>query len=175
MSDVTAVVSKGFEFVADALGRFRITRTRLNLLGVPGVVVPLDDSVDLEDITGDLADLIPKVSISVAAEDSDAISVTIQALDARGNNLADEVLVRCWLSDTALAAETGTAPNTSFAPTTGTLVETVTAKKHLIVLTNSSGVAVVKVDNAGGSTHSWYLNVVVANKVFSSGVITITI
>lgn len=175
MSDVNGVVVPGYQFAADAQKRFRVTKTRLNLLGSPTVVVPLADAVDLEDITGDLAALIRGVDIDVGTEASDKIDVTLQAQDARGVDLEEYTLLLCWLSDAAYGAATGTVPNTDATITTGVEIQEVVSKKQFLVLTDATGKAVMRVDNTGGSTHTWYLNVVIGGRVYVSDAITITI
>ena len=176
MSLVTASVSVGYTFVSDVLGRILILKDRLNSLGTPTVVVDLADAVATGDLTSALSNLIAKPTFTVGAESSDAIEVTIQMKNTKSESVAQTQKLRVWLADTPKAGETATTPSGDLTVTTGTELKEVTSKEQLIALTNSSGVAVIKVDQSGGATHTWYLNAVGADGiVYASGAITITI
>ena len=157
MSLVTTTVTAGYTFVKDAQNRILILMDRLNSLGLPTVIVDMADAIATADLTTALANFIGYPTFSVAAESSDAISVTIQMKNAKAENLASVQALRVWLSDTSKGGETATTPSTGFTVTTGTQLKEVTASEHLMVLTNASGVAVVKADQTGGATHTWYV------------------
>lgn len=109
-------------------------------------------------------------SFTVGAEAADVITVTVQLKDADATNLAAATLCQVWLSDTAGAAVTGTAPSGAVTVTTGTLKSSITAKTDLWVASNASGAIVITIEEAGART--WYLNLEFQGKVSSSGAIT---
>ena len=176
MSLVTCTVSAGYTFVKDAQNRILMLADRLNSLGKPTVTADLVDSVAGADLSNAMANNIAYPSFTVGAESSDTIAVTIQMLNIKAQNLANVQCLRVWLSDSSKGGETATSPNTSFTVTTGTQLKEITAKEHLMVLTNASGVAVVLVNNTSGSTHTWYVCVqALDGTVYASGAVTITI
>jgi len=176
MSTTSATVTACQVFVADGAGSIQPTLATLNALGIPVVTMTLDGVVTSTDLNAALSNLIPKAAFTVGAEASDAISVTIQIQNTQSTAITQYFAFRAWLSDTAYAGETATTPATGFTVTTGTQLQIITASEHLYVETDTDGVAVLKVDHAGGgSSHTWYLNVVVGNRVYVSGAITITI
>jgi len=175
MTTLNCTVLSGHTFVPDSQARIRITSTRLNELGLPTVTANLAGLIAAADLATALAAKIIGADISVAAEVSDAIDVTVQIQNAVGSDITGRHSFRCWLSDSEYGGETGTAPATGLSVTTGTQIKSVTANKQLIVETDASGTAVINVDNATGSTHSWYLMVELQNIVTASTVITITI
>ena len=186
MSIISATVTRGITYVEDSLGRVLQTKDRLHQLGKPTVNVTLTNLIAAEDLKANsvtsaklsaaVQALIGKVKISVGLEASDAILVTAQVQDANDADLSGYFLLDCWLSDTAVgSAPTGTPPETSFTPTTGTIQQTVTAKKHIKVITDSTGKAILNVNNTSGVTDSWYLNVNISGKVYIGAIITIAI
>lgn len=186
MSVISAAVTRGITYTEDSQGRILQTKERLHQLGTPTVTVELTGLVASEDLQSGsvvaaklsdvIQDLLSKVELTVGAEASDAIEVTIQKKDAADNNLAEYGEFECWLSDSNTGGgETSSAPNTSFSVTTGTELEEVTSKIRLKVITDSNGTAKVTVDNTGGGTDTWYLNVSYNGKVYISDAITITI
>lgn len=80
-------------------------------------------------------------------------SVTIQAKDAAGNDLAARCLVRTWTSGRA-GADMGApaAIDTDYSVTTGTEIEEVTADGDYIVLTDASGTIVMDADDTQDGT-----------------------
>lgn len=115
------------------------------------------------------ADDAPTGSISVGNESNDIITVTVQIEDAVGAALSERCLIRAWLSNSAYGPETPMAP-VSFTVTTGTLLETVTAAKHLTAITDSAGQVIFDVNKVGG--HTYYLNVEFDGKIVASSAIT---
>ena len=175
MSDITCTVIPGYVLAPDASGKAWLTYVRLNQLGVPTVTVSLAGVVAAADLATALSAKILGPDISVAAEVSDAISVTVQMQNAVGSDVAGRFAFRCWLSDSAHGALTGTAPNTDTTITTGVEIQEVVSKTHFIVETDADGTAVIKIDNAVGATHSWYLMAEIQGIVTASAIITITV
>jgi hypothetical protein len=133
-------------------------------------VAEFSGAVAAGDLSDAVQDAIPDVDISVGAEASDAIAVTVQVRDGAGNNRSGLFLLRCWLSDTAGGGETSTSPSGGTAVTTGTLLKAHTADRHLVAITDSAGVAVLTLMEAGAAT--WTVNAEFDGVVYSSGAVT---
>lgn len=159
-NNINAAVTPGYNWVKDANNQFQITDDRLNLAASPTVTVPIDE------------DYLPIISISVGAESSDIILVTAQVQSILSNNSSHNFVLRAWLSDTESGGETGTEPDGTVSWTTGTTLETVTAKKRWKVITNSSGAAVLSIENT--TTDTWYLNIELDGRVWVSDGIAFT-
>ena len=175
MSELNCTVTPGYTFTPTAQFWIWLTHTKLNQAANPTVTVPMDGLVAPADLTTALSAKIVAPDITVAAEVSDAVSVTIQMQNSVASDITGYHLLRCWLVDAAYGALTGTEPNTDVTITTGVEVQEVVSKKHFIVQTDSDGVAVIKVDNTAGTTDSWYLMVEIQGKVLASAIITITV
>jgi len=175
MSDITCSVTAGYVLSPDASGKVWLTYVRLNQLGVPTVTVSTTGVIAAADLITALSAKIISPDITVGAEVSDAISVTVQMQNSVGSDITGRHAFRCWLSDTEYGAETGTVPFADLTVTTGTLIKEITVDKQQYVITDGDGEAVIKVDNAGGSTDSWYLMIELQGIVTASSIITITI
>jgi hypothetical protein len=112
------------------------------------------------------------VSIVVGAEAADVINVALQVEDAEGNALAEQKSFLAWLSDTAVAALTGTAPSAGTAiGTDGIIIVEHTAETLFELLTDSAGVLDLDIGEAGIDT--WFLNIRLADgSIVSSATIT---
>lgn len=109
--------------------------------------------------------------LAVAVEDADVIAVTVQMVDANGDDLAAAYSFRAWLSDTAGAAVTADPPSGGTAATTGVILAEYTAQVDMEVVTNASGVFVLAITEAGVDT--WFMNVrLPSGLVVSSAAIT---
>jgi hypothetical protein len=101
---------------------------------------------------------IPSVEFTVGAEATDVINVALQVVDAQGMALALQLALLAWLSDTAGAALTATAPSAGTAiGTDGTIIVEHTAETLMELLTDADGVLDLDIGEAGADT--WYLNV----------------
>lgn len=109
-------------------------------------------------------------SFTAAAEATNAIAVTIQLKDVNGTNLAAKTACKVWLSDTAAAAPSGTAPNGSTSFTTGTTLKEVTTKVLWDVVTDSAGRLVLNITDSGAPT--FYVNVACGAVIASSSAVT---
>jgi hypothetical protein len=110
-------------------------------------------------------------TLSVGAEDTNAIPVTIQLKDQTGTNLAAKCRATVWLSATAAATTTGlTAPNGTVSFTTGTLLKEVTTKVMWEVVTDATGKLVLSIGDSG--TPTFYVNVAVGAVIASSAAVT---
>jgi len=133
-------------------------------------VAEFSGSVDVGDLSVALQDAIPDVTIAVGTGAANAIAVTVQVRDAADNNRAGLFLLRCWLSDTAGGGETTTSPSGGTAVTTGTLVTAHTADRHLVAVTDATGLAVLTLTEAGART--WFVNAEFDGVVYSSVAVT---
>lgn len=123
------------------------------------------------ELTNALAALIQGTpDFTVGAEAANVISVTVQLKDCDATNLGAAHVVQAWLSNAAGGAVTGTAPSGAVSATTGTIIREWTSKTHMALASDSSGVIVLSIEEAGAAT--WYLNVEYQGKLFSSGAIT---
>jgi hypothetical protein len=141
-------------------------------LGGP-VTAIADDAVDTAQLHDNVADLVPKVTISVGQESGNTIAVTIQVQDCQGNNNANRFLGHAWLSNSQYGSETSTAPSGTVSWTSGTQLAEITAKKRWSVITNSSGQAVLSIGESGSAT--WYLNVEIDGRVYAGSAITFAV
>lgn len=152
------------------------------------IVYPGDEDGAGSVITADIADLavtagklaaavaaaIPGTpSLTVAAQASTHRDVTIQLKDITGTALAAKAQARVWLSDTAGGAPTATAPDGGAVVQTGTQVAAITADKVLDVVSDATGVIVVRLTESGTGPTTWFVNVAIGNQVASSAAVAI--
>lgn len=102
-----------------------------------------ESSISSDDLDAALRAAIPSCSLQVGGEVSDNIDVTVQVNDAAGAPLAAVTLLRLWVGDADFGGECQTAPSGGISVQTGTLLTTVTANKHLLLLTGANGAAVL--------------------------------
>ncbi len=119
--------------------------------------------------TADSAKIAGTPTIALGAEASHAIVATITLKDLAGTTKAAVSRATVWISDTAGAAPSGTAPNGATSITTGTQLKEVTTKVLFDVLSNSSGVIAVTVTNT--TALNFYVNVAYGGVVVSSAVL----
>lgn len=114
----------------------------------------------------------PGVEITVAAEGGDVINVSVQVKDGSNVDLAQQLSFFAWLSDTAGAAATATAPSAGVAVgTDGVIIVEHTAEIVFELLTDADGLIDLDIGEAGVDT--WFLNVRLAGgTVVSSTAIT---
>jgi hypothetical protein len=77
-------------------------------------------------------------------------------------------VLRCWLADTKGGGETGQAPD-SVTFDSGTVLQTVTTKKHYLIVAPASGVVSVTVGYGG--EHNWYWAAARHGRVYYSSVL----
>lgn len=98
------------------------------------------------------------VEFTVGVEGGDVINVALQVVDAEGADLAAAKSFLAWLSDTAGAEPTTTAPSAgTIIGTDGFIVYEPLADIVLELLTDSDGVLDLDIEEAGVDT--WFLNV----------------
>ena len=115
---------------------------------------------------------IPTIEFTVGGEVSDVINVALQVVDSGGIALAQQLSFLAWLSDTAGAAVTASAPSVGTAiGTDGVIIVEHTAETLMELLTDADGVLDLDIEEAGVDT--WYLNVrLPGGSIVSSGAIT---
>jgi hypothetical protein len=115
---------------------------------------------------------IPSVEFTVGAEAAQVINVALQVVDAQGIALAQQLTLLAWLSDTAGAALTGTAPDGgAVIGTDGVIIVEHTAATLFELLTDADGAVDLDLTESGVDT--WYLNVrLPGGAIVSSGAIT---
>ena len=102
-----------------------------------------------------------------------AAQINIDVGDESGNTIATSILavtgtyslLECWLADDPGGGETAFAP-TSVTWNTGTVLQTITANKHYLIVTPYTGVADVSVNYTGGRI--WYWAVCRQGRVYYS-------
>ena len=102
------------------------------------------------------------VTMSVAAEDSDDVVVTITLTDGKGDALTARAAIDFYLSDAADGLDiTGTAPDGGLAVGTDQNIVEHTTSIAGILYSDASGAITLTVTESG--TDAWYLNVVDAH------------
>ncbi len=96
-------------------------------------------------------------------------TLTVQAQDADGNDLADNVLFRAWIGG---ADDFGTDSINSVTVATGTNKEEVGANAEYLVITDSSGLAELTLNPTGDGNH--YAWCELGGRIYASGEIAIS-
>lgn len=122
-----------------------------------------------------LASRVANAEITVAAEDSDSITVSIQLVDGNGDDLAEVGYVSCILSDAATGIGLCvTAPDTVAAGTDGEILLEHVANKYFTVQSEADGDIDIAIGENGADT--WYLAVILPDGTHVvSGAITFTV
>lgn len=135
-------------------------------LGFEGV--PQDGAVTAAKLAAAVQAKVPGTNtLTAAAQAATHRDVTIQLKDIAGANVAAKTVARVWLSDAAAGAPTASAPDVGFTVQTGVLLAAITANKVLDVISDATGVIVVRIDHAGADT-TWFVNVAVGAALASS-------
>jgi hypothetical protein len=115
---------------------------------------------------------IPSVEIIVGVEVPNVINVTLQVVDAQGIALALQLAFLAWLSDTAGAAVTSSAPSVGTSiGTDGVIIVEHTAETLFELLTDDDGALDLDIEEAAADT--WFLNVrLPGGAIVSSAAIT---
>jgi hypothetical protein len=109
-------------------------------------------------------------TLAVGAESANHIDVTVTLKDIAGTTLAAVAPATVWVSDTAGAAPSATAPDGGTSVQTGTQLKAVTAGVLLDVLSSSAGVIVVRLTESTAKTY--FVNVAVGGLIASSAAVT---
>jgi predicted RecA/RadA family phage recombinase len=120
-------------------------------------------------LAASVQDRIAQLSVSATDNGDGTATLTIQAQDAGGNSLADNVFVRTWVGG---ADDFGVDAITGVTASTGTVVHSHTANGDVDVVTDATGLAELALDNGGaGSIYAWCE---LGGRIYASGEIAIT-
>ena len=104
------------------------------------------------------ANVVGKVTFSIAAELADSITVSLQLQDANGRDLAVRGSVQAYLSDDANGdSVTATAPDTVAGGTDGIVMESISNKLMTLVSEADGDIDIAIGENAATT---WYLVVI---------------
>jgi hypothetical protein len=117
---------------------------------------------------GDLHDLLPSLNVTAGQESDDKRTITIQARDAAGNDLAERVLVRVWIATADYAAPS--AEGNTVTVQTGTTYETETANAAYKLISDADGKVEIAVTISGAASR--YVFAEIDGTVYSSGEVT---
>ncbi len=126
-------------------------------------------AVPIGALEDDVQDAVPTLSISVGAEAGDVIQVSAQWKDLAGNNLVRRLAGLVYLSDSANAAPSATAPSGGWAAGTGYKIVDHTA--NLVGEFATDGNGLMRVDVTHSGVRTWYLHVVANDRVWASGAV----
>lgn len=146
--------------IATALAQLRapLGRSESELLAHADLIRTLADRL--------APDYAAQVMLDVGNEVFDSVTTTIRT------GLGTYSLLRCWLADSVGGGET-TSPPTSVTWGGGAVVlQTITANRHYLVLTPTTGVATAAVNFSGART--WYWGVSRYARVFYSSQVKLT-
>jgi len=122
-----------------------------------------------DSLSASVQDRIAQLSVSAADNADGTGTLTVQAQDAGGNDLADNVLTRIWVGT---ADDLGKDAINSMTIATGTEKEEVTANAEYLAITTDAGLAEVTLDlTADGSVYAWCE---LGGRIYSSGEIAIS-
>jgi hypothetical protein len=128
-----------------------------------------DNTITVAKLAAAVQDLLVELSIAAVDGTNGTATVTIQAKDAEGNDLADTVMLRVW---TGGADDYGVDALTGITASTGTVVNSHTANGDVDVVTDENGTAVLAMNNGvAGSIYVW---AAIQGRVYASGEIAIT-
>ncbi len=116
-----------------------------------------------------LASIFGTPKLTVAAQSSTHIDVTIQLKDAAGAPLKTAAKATIWLSDTA-GAVPGSAPSGAVTFTAGTVLKEVTTKVLHEVVSTAAGLITIRIIGTAATTT--YVNVAAGTKSAASTAVT---
>jgi hypothetical protein len=133
-------------------------------MGLPDIPIP-EDFYDGATRKEQVIAVAAKGRAPTAAEIAQTVTLRgdlgIQVVDLEGNAIAEPALVRVWYAATAGGVPSAT--NNTVAVQTGTTIQAVTANAHLLVLTNASGAAELRVTITGAASR--FAHVEIGGKV----------
>jgi len=90
--------------------------------------------------------------VNAAAEVANARTVTIQLKEYAANLTSEARLVRVWIGDAANGAECAAAPDGGVVFGSGTVIQTITAGKHWMVMSTAAGVITLTLTESTAKT-----------------------
>ncbi len=120
-------------------------------------------------LSASVQDRIAYLDVSAVDNEDGTGTLTVQAKDAAGNDLAENVLTRIWVGT---ADDLGADAINGVTLATGTEHEEVTANSEYLAITTDAGLAEVTLDLASdGSVYAWCE---LGGRIYSSGEIAIS-
>lgn len=174
MTTANCAVTAGYTYTKDSDGKFQITLTNLNKLGIPVVTVNLADKIATADIIAlavtaaklenTVADAILTATATVgnSVARANPIQVALQIKDIQGNALAQQCVVQWWLSNAASAdlVPTSSIPDQALVYTNGNYVVNIANSATALGVTDSNGKLYLTFQhNAGAITRYFYASV----------------
>ena len=129
-----------------------------------------DNGVTFWKLNGVVKDAMPDLNITSGGEVGDVHTVTVQARDAVGNDLAERVLARVWVDDAEYGAPDATG--NTVAITTGTQMRQITANGDYEIISDAGGTIVITLTVAGDATR--YVMAEIDGRIYSSGALSFT-
>lgn len=101
--------------------------------------------------------VVHSVSIALAASaTTDGMDVTLTCLDAAGNRIPRMHALEVWISESAIGAGlTADSYSGTVTAATGTVLTALTAKKHFLLVTAASGIAVLTAVDSANPTDQY--------------------
>lgn len=149
-----------------------MTAANANML--VGGAASVADALHIHAVAGLAAavqDLMPTLTITASAESSHTRTITIQAKDVAGNNLAERCAINYWVSTTAYGAPTATGTDTFSAPSAGGILRVHAAKADYVVQTDATGKYVFDLTHSDAGS-SRYVMAEIDGKIYASGELT---
>lgn len=123
------------------------------------------NAVSASKLAAAVQDMIPDLNITGGAEAADKRTITLQARDAAGNNLAERVLVRVWIAPGEYGAPDATG--NTVAVETGTTYETEAANAAYKIISDATGKVDIGVTISGAASR--YVMAEIDGRIYSSG------
>jgi hypothetical protein len=131
-----------------------------------------DAGITAAKLAAAVQDAVPNVNITVGAEAANVIAATVQFRDIANNNLASRCAFTAWLSDSANAVPTSSAPDGGWAAgASGYKIKDHTTNIVGEWATDASGTTIINITHAAGAK-TLYLHVHFDGIVYVSGAIT---
>ncbi len=137
-------------------------------LHVHGTAGLEDASATAAKLTAPIQDLLASLSITAGDESGDKRTITVQAKDAGGADLAERLLVRVWVATSDYGAPDAT--DNSVAVETGTTYETEIANAAYSIISDAAGKVEVGVTISGAASR--YICAEIDGRAYSSGEVT---
>lgn len=156
------------DLTAWKIGGTSVTATAANLNAVPTAT---GTGLEIDAQTKDVCSSASTVTLSASAAVQTA---TITCKDADGNTVATPQFLTVYVADDSTGATVSTVgANGTVSFTTGSLLKADTAKLAFRVITSTGGVAVLSIDNTGGTDHyAHYVAVVLPNGKLKVSLVT---
>ena len=100
-------------------------------------------------LTAALQDVVPYLALTPTDATDGTGSISIQAKDAAGNNLAQRFLIHTWIADADFSEPDA---QTGFAVTTGEQMYQHEALADFTVISDANGVVAMNIDTGGAKT-----------------------